>query len=233
MMKSGSVSNARVYRDVRNIFKNYTKKEKLSFNEIDYKFLVEFETFKKTKGTKGNTISYYLRTLRSLFNMAIKEKQCPKDCYPFNDYKIGSLQTPTKKRAISHEDIKRIEKHPFDPNTKQQLIIHLFMFSFYTMGMNYNDMAKLKIENIQRDRIVYFRSKTKKDFSIKILPQVRKILDFYLSFKRDSKYIFPILDEKIHNTPEKIRVRISSGRKRLNKHLKKHATEEVTQVYLL
>ena len=37
-----------------------------------------------------------------------------------------------------------------------------FLFSFYTMGMNWVDMSHLKMKNIVNGRIEYIRSKTKR-----------------------------------------------------------------------
>ena len=85
--------------------------------------------------------------------------------------------------------------------------------------MNFNDIAKLKWSNISDGRIEYIRTKTGKRFSIKISPPVQTILNFYKDFNKNSKFIFPILDDTF-TTPEQIRNRIKSSLKRVNKHLK-------------
>ncbi|MDT0651861.1 tyrosine-type recombinase/integrase, partial [Autumnicola edwardsiae] len=51
----------------------------------------------------------------------------------------------------------------------------------------------LEWKNVTEDRIFYTRSKTKGNFTIKILPPVREILDYYKEMSLDTKYVFPIL----------------------------------------
>ena len=68
-----------------------------------------------------------------------------------------------------------------------------FLFSFFTIGMSWVDMALLKTSNIQGDRIIYKRSKTGKDYTIKVNNKITDILDYYSSGKSRNDYIFPII----------------------------------------
>lgn len=217
--ETGKIGNGNIYRDARNALQKFYTGKALAFNEIDYSFLKRFEEHLRKRGMMDNSISVYMRTIRALFNKAIKEKQCSQEYYPFKEYQISKLKNETTPRAISKEAIIQIKNFVPDPNTKQELSKHLFLFSFYTNGMNFSDIALLKWENIHAGRISYFRSKTKKRFSIKILPPVQEVLDFYKQINPSSKYIFPILDES-YKTPVAIKNRTKSGLKRLNKHLK-------------
>jgi len=97
----------------------------------------------------------------------------------------------------------------------------LFMASFYMRGMNWMDMSLLRFSNIQGDfdRITYVRSKTHKQFSIKITDRLREIICSYEepnSSKDD--FIFPILNRQIPES--KYYETIKNKRKRLNNRLK-------------
>ncbi|MEM9858236.1 MAG: site-specific integrase [Bacteroidota bacterium] len=219
MKATGKIGNANVYKDTRNAIAKFRKQKSLQFNEVDYPFLVKFEEHLRQRGALDNSISVYMRTFRALFNKAIKEKQCPAECYPFKEYQISKLKNQPSRKALSKEEIDKIISFEPDENTKQALSKDLFLFSFYTRGMNYNDIAKLTWANIADGRLNYVRSKNGKRFSIKILPPVQDILNLYKSFSSDNSYIFPILD-KSHKTPEQIKNRIKSGLKRANMHLK-------------
>lgn len=59
--------------------------------------------------------------------------------------------------------------------------------------MNFYNMMLLEWEDIQTDKILYTRRKTKTRFSIKILEPVREILDYYKVQQKSTKYVFPIL----------------------------------------
>ena len=72
----------------------------------------------------------------------------------------------------------------------------LFMFSFYNRGMNFVDMAFLKVKNIENARLNYTRQKTGQQFSIKITEKARVIIDRYNDLKDPESYVFPIIYRK-------------------------------------
>jgi integrase len=98
-----------------------------------------------------------------------------------------------------------------------------FLFSFYTMGMNWADMAHLKMRNIINGRIVYIRIKTKrktaKSFSIKINSRIQEILAFYIQSKKENDYIFPIIFRI--KDPYLIREDIKNRLRRYNENLER------------
>ncbi|WP_436841396.1 tyrosine-type recombinase/integrase [Tunicatimonas pelagia] len=101
---------------------------------------------------------------------------------------------------------------------------NMFMASFFMRGMNWMDMALLKVANIRGDfeRIHYVRQKTGKPFSIKISPALKELLLSYLSETLNpNDFIFPIL--KPTDAPERYTDIIRDRRKRLNGRLKKIA----------
>jgi integrase len=88
--------------------------------------------------------------------------------------------------------------------------------------MNYYDMMKLRWENIDNDKLIYTRSKTKGRFIVKILKPVQDIIDYYRDINRTTNYVFPILlNERL--TPMQIENRKSKKLKRFNNDLKKIA----------
>jgi site-specific recombinase XerD len=83
-------------------------------------------------------------------------------------------------------------------------------------------MMKLRWENVENDKIVYTRSKTKGRFIIKVLNPVQDILDFYSGINNSTNYVFPIL---LHEglTPMQIENRKFKTLKKFNSDLKKIA----------
>jgi integrase len=67
------------------------------------------------------------------------------------------------------------------------------MFSFYNRGMNFADMAFLKVSNIESGRITYYRQKTGQRFSIKITDKTKAIIDKYNDLNNADSYLFPII----------------------------------------
>lgn len=134
------------------------------------------------------------QAIRALYNMAIERKIIKEGTYPFSIYKVSKLKGKGLKRALNMEDVKKIVDMDLSEYPNLVNSCNCFVFSFYTRGMNFADMMKLKWTDISDDQIHYTRSKTKGNFIIKILPPVQKVLDY---FKTDTttKYIFPILSK--------------------------------------
>ncbi|MDJ1497113.1 site-specific integrase [Cytophagaceae bacterium DM2B3-1] len=190
--------------------------------DIDYKFLTDFEHWLRTvRDCKDTTIGIYMRTLRSVVNKAIKEKLLKADSYPFNDYSLSKFNVKTKKRAITKDAIRLIEALELANNTKLQFARDIFLFSYYNRGINLIDIAHLTENNFPDGRLEYIRRKTNQIFSIAIKPQSKEILERYLHTKLHyGKYIFPILDEKIHQTEKQQHTRVKTVNRDINKALK-------------
>ncbi|MFY0653502.1 MAG: site-specific integrase [Cyclobacteriaceae bacterium] len=216
----GKFGNARIYNDSLNAWKNFRKDKDLYFNQITFKTLKEFEKFFLIRGSKPNTISVYLRTFRSAYNKAVKEGIISEENSPFRKYKIPNNKT--RKKAVTLDVIAQIENYEPEPNTRLWNSKHYFLFSFYTRGMNFIDMAKLKIENIRDSRIFYNRQKTGGEFTIQIHPKAQRIIDLYSSNKVQTDYLFPIV--KTQDNPEKSFLEIKNGLNYFNKALKTIST---------
>lgn len=151
-----------------------------------------------------------------IFNRAIKAGVIKKELYPFTGYVIKTAKT--KKRAIRRDVITLIENIELDKGSRVWHARNYFLFSFYTQGMNFVDLAKLKPSNIIESRIEYTRQKTKKDYSIKLTDQIKTILKIYLQGKSSDDYIFPIIT-RVGN-PELEYKDIAEKRKIYNQNLK-------------
>lgn len=216
------IGNANVYKDAQRAIKNFTGKTDLTFSEIDYSFLIRFQSSLRQKGLKDNSISAYLRNLRALFNKAIKENRAKIEHYPFREFKISELSKETRKRAIEKEDIKKIEELDVEEGTSLFNAKLLFLFTYYGKGINFTDIAKLRWKDIVNDRVYYTRSKTGKMIDFNLLEPNKKIIEYYRpkTFNTSSDYIFPILDKQIHKTPQQIDNRIHKVITKINKDLK-------------
>ena len=141
-----------VYRDTRNRISEF--RPKLSFQDIDNRFLIEFEKHLIANGNSASTISIYLRTLRAAYNKAIVADIIKGDSYPFKKFKIKS-GTETK-RALLKKDMQQLMNYKPKPNTRKWHSLNYFVFSYLIRGMNLKDIALLKWnDNIIGGRIVY------------------------------------------------------------------------------
>lgn len=216
--KSGRTGNARAYKDTMNSFFKFINNEKLVFREVTVEMLDKYETFLRSNGGTDGGIAVKMREIRALFNDAIKKGVVAEKHYPFRAYKISKLKGKGQKRALTRDEVELIEKLDTNAYPHLKLSKQLFIFSYYTRGMNFYDMMKLKWLNIENGYIVYTRSKTKSNFKIKILPPVQEIINEMKGYKTTS-YIFPlILNDNF--TPEQLENRKLKALKKFNKDLK-------------
>lgn len=201
-----SIGGANAYKTCYNVFKKYSND--VSFQDINYNFLTDYDTYlRSNNGCNNAGVAFHMRTLRALFNKAINLELVTPDLYPFKKYKIKKAKT--KKVALNKDQLRIVKD--FEGDEWENLARDLFMFSFYTQGMNMVDIYKLTKDNIIDGRIVYVRSKTGKTYSIKINSNIQSYFEKYktkskylLSLDRFSnhKYITQKTNEKLKNIIE-------------------------------
>ncbi len=225
--KTGNVGNRKVYRDVQNKLSGFIGEDKdVPFEAVTVKFCNEWENKMRSEELSEITLSVKFRTLRAVLNKAIANGYAKPTSYPFarntaetNKYHIGKFDLTTTKRAISKDDIRRIEAYqpetyvgPYaslrDTTDRKLLTKDLFLFSYYCGGINFIDMATLTWSNIVTDlygyqRLNYIRQKTGGKFAIRLTSIALTILERYRpnGSPQPLTYIFPILDKSLHTTP--------------------------------
>ncbi|GKI21487.1 hypothetical protein CE91St19_08890 [Odoribacter laneus] len=149
------------------------------------------------------------------YNIAIKEGYAKAEFYSFEKYKVSKLHEDTPKRAIIKDNVKKIVTTSAN-NVYKELSIDLFTFSYFTGGINFTDMARIKHNNIIDGRLAYKRKKTKKFIQLPLQPKAMEVINKY---KSNNPYIFPILST-FHKTEQQKINRIHKVIGKVNKHLK-------------
>lgn len=188
------IGNSTVYNHTLGVFKEFREQADISLKLIDPLLLERFREFLIKRGCKTNTISIHLRTLRAVYNRAIKEKAVNEELYPFKNFKISTEET--KKRAIRKVDIDKIIALDLKKRKDLEYARDIFLFSFYMRGMSYIDVSFLQVKNIIEDRILYTRKKTRQKFSIKITAKAWNIIKKYNDLLNKEAFIFPIIIRK-------------------------------------
>lgn len=221
MKEAHHIGNSKVYEGTLGAVKRFMEEKELSFLNITPVWLKKFENhFLKKPGNTVNGLAVYMRTIRAIYNQAIKARLVDKELYPFSEYTIQKERT--KKRAIPAEFLRRIQMIYIPVGHRLFNARNYFLTSYMLRGMNFTDIALLKVGNIQDGRILYDRAKTGASFNVKIPEDLKPILEHYTKGKTADQYVFPIV---IHTEQEKIHNSISWARKRFNKRLKELAKE--------
>lgn len=218
MIKSGRISNASAYKETKRALLKFNGVE-LYFEDITPTFLEKFEVYLREKGNEDGGIAFKMRELRAIYNKAINRDLVSFDSYPFKTYKVSKLKSKNNKRALTIEEFIRIRDLNLENFPHLREAHNYFLFSFYTRGMNFIDMMKLKWSNVRNGRIYYTRSKTKGQFSIEIIENVHKTLDFYKRQNRPTEYVFPIILNE-NSSHQQVANRKHKVLSRYNKNLK-------------
>ena len=181
----------------------------ISFEELNSQLILDYERYLKKQLVCNNTISFYMRNLRAIYNRAVEESYTEQR-HPFKKVFVGNDKT--SKRAIDEEVISRLKTLDLSSKPRLALSRDMFMFSFYARGMAFIDLAYLTKENIQGEYIVYQRHKTGQKLSIKLEPCLKAIIEKY-SHHSNGAFLLPVLSESGQNYDSALRLH--------NIHLKK------------
>ncbi|MDW5289159.1 site-specific integrase [Formosa sp. PL04] len=219
MVDSGRIGTSKVNKETSNSLKKFNKGSTLAFEALNADYLYRYEVHLRKRGGTSGGIGVKMRTIRAIYNLAINRDLIKEANYPFKIYKISKLKGSSIKRALGMTDITIIETFDYSTNPHLLNARNYFIFSFYTRGMNFTDMMKLKWDNISKERIYYTRSKTNYNFSIKIIDPIKDILTYYKNSNPSTQYVFPIL-LKENLTPSQIDNRKHKVLKQFNTSLK-------------
>lgn len=185
--KLGKVRTCETYRSALNSFRRYRKDADVLLEEIDSDLMIDYEAWLKSNGVSMNTISFYMRILRATYNRAV-ENGLTLQQYPFKHVYTGIAKTV--KRAIALREIRRLKAMKLS-TARYSFARDMFLFSFYTRGMVFVDMAYLRKKDLSQGILSYRRKKTGQLLLIKWEPCMQEIVDRY--FDADSPYLLPII----------------------------------------
>ena len=199
-------------------------------------FCTEWEAALRADGKADTTLSNRFRTLRAVLNQAIATGLLKANAYPFartvaekHKFRVGKFKLTTAKRAVARKELRRLEA--FEPTTERlKLTKDIFFFIFYVGGINFVDLAKLRWSDLNGmdtdsghlERLNYKRQKTKGNFSLRLLAPAAAIVATYhpLTYTASTSYVFPVLNEARHTTPDQIKNRLHKVLGQVNKDLK-------------
>ena len=185
---------ARNYSKTLKSLKAFMKNTDSTFNIVTEQFVESYNTFLIQRGVVRNTISFYMRIFRSVYNKAVTQKII-EQTFPFKNVYTGVDRT--RKRAVTETVISQLLSIDLKKSKALQFARDLFIFSFYARGMAFVDIVYFKKSNIQNGYITYVRHKTGQELTIRIETRLQNIINQYE--KKDSPYLFPILNTEDEN----------------------------------
>ena len=205
---------AAAYKSTRSSLAKFLDGSDIRMLEIDLRFIRRYEDFLYNNGVAENTVSYYLRNLRTLYNQAVVDGYHPHGEYPF--VKAQTRPAKTVKRALSREDLQALANLKLEDAPELKFARDLYLFSFYAQGLAFVDIVLLKKSDIYNGVLTYSRHKSKQFIRIAVTPQMQELMDKY---ETEGKYVFPIIRD--NSSSEYTQYRLALGR--INRHLKRIA----------
>jgi site-specific recombinase XerD len=224
-IKSGKHKTSIWYQDAINSITKFNNDLDLLLIEIDVTFLEKYKANCLSKNQSKNSISARLRAIRAIMNKAQKENESilVKSHKPFENFTIPSQKT--SKRAVSKDVINSIRNFPLESNSAFWHDKNYFLFMFNMQGMNFIDLAKLKLRQISAGRLRYIRSKTNKPYDVKLTKEAEEILSYYITNKTPEDFVFPILNKEINKDSILVSKTSDQALHVFNNHIKKLAVQ--------
>ncbi len=202
--------------DTKSRFLKFSNND-ISIRDINLEFLKKMDRWMIKKEYSVTTRSIHFRSLKAIINdhKDLIEK------YPFDGFKIR--QGRARKNVLTKEQIEALKSANIKDKGRE-MAQKVFLFSYYTRGMNIKDMAKLKKSNIKNNAISFIRQKTEdteifeNHIIINITPAIQEIIDYFDFPYVD--YLFPIFNDKVHITAEQKHYRTQTFNGTINKLLK-------------
>ncbi len=182
---------AETYTATLSSFLRFQNRKDVLMEEMTSDLMQEYEAYLKASGIVMNTISFYMRILRAVYNRAV-EKGIVEQRNPFRHVYTGIDKTV--KRALALKEIRKIKELDLTFYPALDFARDMFLFSFYTRGMSFVDMAYLQKSDLKNGVLVYRRRKTGQQLSVKWEECMQAIVDKYkVRVMPDWPYLLPII----------------------------------------
>lgn len=193
----GKTRTSETYQTTLNSFKRFRNYIDLPLDHFDSHIVLAYEAYLKSCRVSLNSSSFYMRNLRAMYNRAV-DTGFTQQRFPFKHVYTGVDKT--LKRAITLRTLKKIKSFDFSGKTSLEFARDIFMFSFYTRGMSFIDIAYLRKKDLNADVLTYRRRKTGQQLYIKWEKCMQDIVNMYSDPK--SEYLLSIIDPK-SNVPHR------------------------------
>lgn len=210
--RQGNEKTAENYTCVLKRFREFMRDKDIPLKDLSASVMQDFQNFLTGEGLQMNTISLYNRILRAVYNYALDEGILRVNRYPFRKVFTGAEKT--RKRAVEKETVVRVIGLE-GLSRSEEFARDMFLFSIYTQGMPFVDIAHLTKDKIQSGCIIYQRRKTNQRIRIALHPRAEAIIRKWMVESPDCPYVFPIL----YNPQKEKPVKYSSALRTHNKRL--------------
>lgn len=167
------------FRHTQEFIRDYFNKEDILLEEVNHKFIVDYEFFLKTKrNCCHNTAIKYLKNFKKIIRIALANEWIRKDPFANIRFHLDEVEP----MFLEDHEIKKIMEKPIKIE-RLAIVRDVFIFCCFT-GLAFSDVKGLKREHIVTDNngalwIRKRRQKTNNMCNIPLLDIPRRILEKY------------------------------------------------------
>lgn len=213
-----------------------TKNKIVDFNsnarlqDVDYKFIVDFDNYLKSMDYSINTIGKLHKNLKRFLNLAIKYNLISPNDYAYRNFKVETEST--KREALSMNEVIALEKLTYDRNSINEQVKDMFLFACYT-GLRISDVIRLKNSYCKMSnngwRLEFKTFKVQKMAYLPLknlfkdkyeLSKPERIIDRY--YNVNNEFVFPSIPESKINRQLKAIAAQAKIKKNVTFHMGRH-----------
>ena len=221
LRKEGRHSTAHVYKNAIFSFSKFCGTSNVSFRQVTRERLRRYGQYLYECGLKPNTISTYMRMLRSIYNRGVEAGSAPYVSRLFHDVYTG-VDVRQKKALPAGELHRLLYEDPKSERLRRTQTIAALMFQF--CGMSFADLAHLEKSALDQSVLRYNRIKTKTPMSVEVLDTARGMINQLRSNQEPipdcPDYLFDILCGNKKRKDERAYREYQSALRRFNNCLK-------------
>lgn len=221
LREEGRYSTAHVYKNAVLSFCKFCGTHHVPFRLITRDRLRLYEQHLYENGLKPNTVSTYMRMLRSIYNRGVESGSAPYIHRLFHEVYTGV--DVRQKKALAVSDLRKLlYDDPKSERLRRTQSIAALMFQF--CGMSFADFAHLEKSAIEQNLLRYNRVKTKTPMSVEILETAQEMMaelrNNRASHPDCPDYLFDILRGDKKRKDEKTHREYQSALRQFNNRLK-------------
>lgn len=194
LKQNGRIRTAETYTATLHSFTRFRNGKDIGLHHLTTEVLEAYQAWMRSQGLVPNTISFYNRILRAVYNRAAEQYDID-NRRPFRHVYTGIDKTT--KRALPLSAIKKLKQLDLSYEPALDFARDMFLLSFYLRGMSFIDMAFLTKKALYNGYITYRRRKTGQMLSIKWSAEMQRIIDKYPA--NQTQYLFPIIRSSTAN----------------------------------
>ena len=186
------------YLTVFNHLKNFHESTKtpINFKDINWHFRTEFEKwlYSPPRNHSANNVSKIFQVIKTFMKLSHREKLHTNEIYKESDFGVKRVKVKTKIR-LTPEEVNTLIATNFSDNNHYDRVRDMFIAACFS-GLRISDWKSIDKQHIitvqGMDFLNLMMEKTKKEISIPIMEELRKVLKKY-------DYQMPVMTPQVFN----------------------------------